>query len=150
MSRCVCVVGVLVSILVMSRPAEAENVNTDFKTMGTFSTPKLSAGLVDITADDGASSADVYVLNLNGLGVVGGSFDSQTDGSEALHFRFQTFSIQLNMERWCPTLMVTGSRICFNWSRTATIPVDSTPMTAAWCFGAVRRLVNTSLARNWQ
>ncbi|MHC4846349.1 MAG: hypothetical protein ACYTCU_09325, partial [Planctomycetota bacterium] len=82
-------VPVLVAGLVAtSRPALAGEVFVDFKTQGTVTTFTLDQGFVQITADDGTSPAQVFMLNLNGLGVIGGASDSTTDGMEALHFTF--------------------------------------------------------------
>lgn len=85
------ILAVLVAaILATNQPAHAEEVFVDFKTLGTVTTPTLSVGLVDITADNGVKPAQVHMLNLNGLGVIGGAADTTTDGTEALHFQFQT------------------------------------------------------------
>ncbi|HND54590.1 MAG TPA: hypothetical protein PLV92_19395, partial [Pirellulaceae bacterium] len=59
-----------------------------FTNLGTFTTASLSTNGVTVTADDGANPATVNVLNLNGLGVVGGAFSNTVDGSEALLFDF--------------------------------------------------------------
>jgi hypothetical protein len=82
------VIGLVAGILATSRPATAGEVFVDFKTQGTVTTFTLDQGFVQITADDGTSPAQVFMLNLNGLGVVGGAADSTTDGMEALHFTF--------------------------------------------------------------
>ena len=42
--------------------------------LGTFTTPSLSTGGITVTG-----SAAVSVLNLNGLGIVGGSFGDSVD-----------------------------------------------------------------------
>jgi hypothetical protein len=55
----------------------------DFTTLGTFQTPSLDVGGIVVTG-----SANINVLNLNGLGVVGGIFDDTIDGSEFLEFSF--------------------------------------------------------------
>jgi len=81
--------GVLACVLLSSRPAQADVVFIDFKTLGTVTTSTLSVDIVDITADDGVAPGQVFMLNLNGLGVIGGAADSTTDGSEALHFQFE-------------------------------------------------------------
>jgi len=78
----------LLSAFLLAQPALAEDVHVDFKTQGTVTAPVLEFGVLSISADDGVAPASVYMLNLNGIGVVGGSSDSMTDGSEALHFRF--------------------------------------------------------------
>ncbi len=78
----------LLGLAALAGAARAADVVTNFTTLGTFTTPKLTVGVLEITADDGTAPADVQLLNFNGLGVVGGSSSSMTDGSEALHFRF--------------------------------------------------------------
>ncbi|MHC5212033.1 MAG: hypothetical protein ACYTG2_15045 [Planctomycetota bacterium] len=90
MSKWITTAGVLACCLATSRPVQAGDVFIDFKTQGTVTTSTLSIGLVDITADDGVLPAQVHMLNLNGIGVVGGAADTTTDGSEALHFTFET------------------------------------------------------------
>jgi hypothetical protein len=79
-------VAVASGLLCLSEAAVSQEVFLDFKTFGTQVTSKLELEDVAITADDGAVPAQVQMLNFNGLGVVGGSADSTTDGSEALHF----------------------------------------------------------------
>ena len=44
----------------------------DFTNLGTFATSQLNVCSLVVTADNGTAPADVNVLNLNGLGVVGG------------------------------------------------------------------------------
>lgn len=76
--------------LLAAAPAHAGEIFIDFKTLGTQQTLLLDTSGVQITADDGALPAEVLMLNLNGIGVVGGASDTTTDGSEALHFEFGT------------------------------------------------------------
>ena len=79
----------LLALVTLGPTARAADVIVNFTNMGTVTTPTLSVGPVDITALSSVGGpADVLMLNLNGLGVVGGSADSMTDGSETLRFRF--------------------------------------------------------------
>ncbi len=48
---------------------------------GTFQTPSLSLGGLTVTG-----SANVNLLNLNGIGIVGGQFDRDIDGTEWIRF----------------------------------------------------------------
>lgn len=80
--------AILTCVLATSGPVQAQSVVIDLKTLGTVTTFELSIDIFDITADDGAAPAEVFMLNLNGLGVIGGASNSTTDGSEALHFEF--------------------------------------------------------------
>ena len=74
--------------LLVSWPATSAAVFQSFTDIGTSKTPQLVLGRLTVTADDGTSPADVNVLALNGLGVVGGLFDQVVDSSEALFFDF--------------------------------------------------------------
>lgn len=84
--RCILLTSVTALLMGASQVAVSQEVFLDFKTFGTQVTSALELADVSITADDGAAPAQVQMLNLNGLGVVGGAADSTTDGSEALHF----------------------------------------------------------------
>ena len=53
----------------------AQGVTVDYRTLGTFATPSLSQGDITVTG-----SGDVNVLNLNGLGIVGGFTNNTLDG----------------------------------------------------------------------
>src|SRR5262249_44021681 len=63
--------------------ATGNSVTVDYRNLGTFTTPALVQGGVTVTG-----SADVNVLNLNGLGIVGGTFDDTVDGNEFIDFDF--------------------------------------------------------------
>lgn len=58
-------------------------VTVDYGNQGTFRTASLGVAGVTVTGSD-----SVNVLNLNGLGIVGGSFDNDVDGTEWIHFAF--------------------------------------------------------------
>jgi hypothetical protein len=64
-----------------SAPASAATIN--YSNLGTFQTPALDIGGVTVTG-----SADVNVLNLNGLGIVGGFFDHSVEHEEVISFTF--------------------------------------------------------------
>ncbi len=70
--------------------------NHNFTNLGTFSTPSLNEGTFAVTG-----SNDVNVLNLNGLGIVGGASSNTVDGSEWIEFTFdapsQDISYFVNM-----------------------------------------------------
>lgn len=57
----------------------------DFKTQGSFAVAKFGQTQVTITG-----SANVNVLNFNGLGIVGGNSDNTLDGNESMTFTFVT------------------------------------------------------------
>jgi hypothetical protein len=83
--------ALLAAALLISAPeSSGQNHFINFTTLGTFTTPTLNNGHLALSADDGAAPALVNVLNLNGLGVVGGDWDNMTDSDEALHFDFDT------------------------------------------------------------
>ncbi len=72
--------------------AEADAVIADFRGQGTFTTATLTVNGVKVTARDaGGSPGVVNVLNLNGLGVVGGFTNNGLDTTETLEFRFDSF-----------------------------------------------------------
>jgi hypothetical protein len=79
----------LASLFATSGALQAETEFVDFKTMGTITTMTLDVGIMHLTGDDGVDPVPVTVLNLNGLGVLGG-IDSQVDAVEAVHFQFDT------------------------------------------------------------
>lgn len=58
-------------------------VTVDYTNQGTFRTVSLAVAGVTVTGSD-----SVNVLNLNGLGIVGGSFNNDVDGTESIHFAF--------------------------------------------------------------
>jgi hypothetical protein len=58
--------------------------------MGTSTPAVLNFPDGNVTADNGTSAALVNVLNLNGLGVVGGASNTTADGAEALRFQFSS------------------------------------------------------------
>jgi len=68
-------------LVLISFSAQAAKV--DFRDDGTFTAPSYSEGGVTVTG-----SGDIFALNLNGLGVVGGSFDNTVDGGEWIKFAF--------------------------------------------------------------
>lgn len=55
----------------------------EYKNLGTFTTPSLNESGVLATG-----SADINVLNFNGLGIVGGFTDNMVDGGEFISFDF--------------------------------------------------------------
>ncbi|MEX6632162.1 VPLPA-CTERM sorting domain-containing protein [Hyphococcus lacteus] len=61
--------------------AQAATVN--FADLPTSTTPELFFDGGSVTG-----SADVQVLNFNGIGIVGGPFDSTVDGNESMAFSF--------------------------------------------------------------
>ncbi len=83
-------VSLLAGLLLIVSTAAAENVAIDFKLLGTQNTAALAVKDVVVTGDSGIAPANVYMLNLNGLGTVGGVSDTLVDVSEALHFSFTT------------------------------------------------------------
>jgi hypothetical protein len=72
----------LIPLLLAPATSRAQTT-VDFRTMGTFQVAELHAG--GLTA---IGSADIYVLNLNGLGIVGGYTETYVDGNEFVTFRF--------------------------------------------------------------
>ena len=70
-------------LVLISLGSEAATV--DFRDDGTFTSPSYSEGGVTVTG-----SGDIYSLNLNGLGVVGGNFDNTIDSGEWIRFSFDT------------------------------------------------------------
>lgn len=72
----------IVASLFVSADANAEET-ANFQNLGTFQTPSLTVGSVTVTG-----SNLVNVLNLNGLGIVGGAFDSTIDPGETISFSF--------------------------------------------------------------
>lgn len=86
--RLLVTMSLLAGSFALSGSAKAGEVFIDFKTYGTQQGLTLTVAGVELTADDGSNPAEVLMLNLNGLGVVGGAADSTTDGSEGLHFDF--------------------------------------------------------------
>jgi len=74
----------------MSLTANAQTT-VDYTDLGTFTTPALTEGGVTVTG-----SADVNVLNLNGLGIVGGGSDFNVDGSETITFTFGGESVSIS------------------------------------------------------
>ncbi|WP_411819693.1 VPLPA-CTERM sorting domain-containing protein [Hyphococcus formosus] len=73
----------------------AQAATVDFYTLPTSSTPELFFDGGSVTG-----SADVQVLNYNGIGIVGGSIDTAVDGNESMAFSFSapvnnvTYSVQ--------------------------------------------------------
>lgn len=70
--------------------AQASTIN--YTTLGTFAVASLNTGGVLVTG-----SNTVNVLNLNGLGVVGGAFDHTVDGAEYLEFSFAGLGSAINL-----------------------------------------------------
>lgn len=61
----------------------------NFRNLGTFTTDTLVIGELTVTASTSPNvSATVNLLNLNGMGVVGGLFSETLDESEGLRFTF--------------------------------------------------------------
>ena len=85
-------------LLIALPTSSAASVVVDFSSMGTVVTPMLNFADGNITADDGAAAANVNMLNLNGLGVVGGNSSTTVDGAEALHFQFSAVVHLLSTE----------------------------------------------------
>jgi hypothetical protein len=65
----------------------AQGVTVDYLNIGTFQTTELDQGGITVTG-----SSTVSVLNLNGLGIVGGSSDDSVDGLEVIEFSFNSGS----------------------------------------------------------
>lgn len=84
--------GLVAGLLAVCPMARAGNVSIDFKLLGTVTTASLAVKDVVITGDDGAAPAMVHMLNLNGLGIVGGAAANLIDGNEAIRFDFQTLA----------------------------------------------------------
>jgi hypothetical protein len=61
----------------------AHATSTSFTGLGTFTTPTLLTGDVTVTG-----SADISVLQFNGLGIVGGFDDTVVDSFESISFFF--------------------------------------------------------------
>ncbi len=81
---CLLVVAVLMINFVVATPnVRAVPISVDFTTLGTFTTPSLSQGGITVTG-----SSDVSVLNLNGLGIVGGFTNNTLDVGELMRFDF--------------------------------------------------------------
>jgi hypothetical protein len=72
----------LIPVLLVPATSRAQTT-VDFTSMGTFQVAELHAGGLTATG-----SADIYVLNLNGLGIVGGYTETYVDGNEVVTFRF--------------------------------------------------------------
>ena len=66
----------------------AASVTVDFSSMGTVTTPVLNFPDGNITGANSGGPADVHMLNLNGLGIVGGGSNSTVDGTERMRFQF--------------------------------------------------------------
>jgi hypothetical protein len=81
--------SVLALALFAAAPARAENVATNFTVLGTATAPSMTFGVMTLTGDSGSGPAGVHMLNLNGLGVVGGISAAMVDGAEVLSFRFE-------------------------------------------------------------
>lgn len=79
----VCLFAALVATGVTAGKARGSVI--DYSHQGTFTTPSLTQGGVTVTG-----SNTISVLNLNGLGIVGGSVDFFVDqsGSESIRFHF--------------------------------------------------------------
>ena len=56
-------------------------ITVDYSNQGTFQAPSLSPGGLTVTG-----SANINVLNLNGLGIVGGYTSDAVDGAEFIRF----------------------------------------------------------------
>ena len=59
----------------------------DYTNLGTFQAPMLYNGAAGVTV---TGSGLINVLNLNGLGIVGGAFDNTIDGNEWIQFQFDS------------------------------------------------------------
>lgn len=77
------VAACLVALPVAGLGFAADALTVSFTDDGTFSAPSVTEGIVTVTG-----SADVNVLNFNGLGVVGGVSDDSVDIGESLTFTF--------------------------------------------------------------
>ena len=64
----------------------------DYTALGTFTTASLNAGGVLVSG-----SNTINVLNLNGLGIVGGAFNDTVDGSEYVDFSFSGMGSAVNL-----------------------------------------------------
>src|SRR5258705_58605 len=64
-----------------------------FTSLGSLTTTNLHTGGVTVTAMSSPGvSGTINVLNLNGLGVVGGIFSDTVDSSESLRFQFDDYA----------------------------------------------------------
>ena len=70
-------------------PASAETVL--FNTLGTFTAPDLNNGGVTVTGSD-----SIHVLQLNGLGIVGGLNDNTVDTVEYIEFSYPIGAIDIS------------------------------------------------------
>lgn len=80
----VVVVPVLFAACGDDNPAQLvcnQPVEVTYNDQGTFTTDTLKLGGATVTG-----SGTINVLNLNGLGIVGGAFDSTVDGAEFIRF----------------------------------------------------------------
>jgi hypothetical protein len=73
----------LATVLAASAFGRAEGETVDFTDLGTFTAPSLTDSRLTVTG-----SADLNLLQLNGLGVLGGRFDSTIDVTEFVDFTF--------------------------------------------------------------
>jgi len=83
-----CIIATAVICLTASHVRAA---TVSYDSLGTYSTPALNHGGVTVTG-----SADVYVLNLNGLGIVGGLGDIVVDYLENEYINFSFNSTPAN------------------------------------------------------
>ena len=77
--------SLLLTAALVVLPAAASADSIDFGTLATQQVASLSFGGVTVTG-----SADVNVLNINGLGIVGGDLDFFIDVGESMTFAFDT------------------------------------------------------------
>lgn len=70
----------------------AHAATVSYTALGTFTTATVTTGGVTVTG-----SNTIHVLNLNGLGIVGGAFDNTVDGSEFLDFDFSGLGSAVNL-----------------------------------------------------
>ena len=74
---------IITAMLASVTASAAQATTIDFTTQGTFTTPELAFAGGTVTG-----SADINVIQFNGLGIVGGSNDIIVDGSESIAFEF--------------------------------------------------------------
>ena len=78
----------LAAAALFAATGQAHAITVDFTFLGTFTTPSLSTGGVTATG-----SADINVLNGNGLGIVGGTVTTHVDFPEFITFSFDSPSV---------------------------------------------------------
>lgn len=94
MSHSALIGGALAALLLAAPTTTAQTESINFKAIGSITTPAFVSGHLTITADDGTNPAQVNILNLNGMGVIGNA-NSMVDGIEAVHFSYDVPVIEV-------------------------------------------------------